>query len=82
MAGSQRPVRTCVGCRCTGDPAGMVRFVLHGDRVVIDVDGGSPGRGAHVHPDPQCWRGAVRGGFARSFRRRVRVPEPPHGWLS
>lgn len=81
MARPTRPVRTCVGCRGTGDPATMVRFVLDGDRVVLDPDSRAPGRGAHLHPDPECWRGAVRGGFARSFRRRITVQMPRVDWL-
>lgn len=82
MARETRPVRTCVGCRRTGDPATMVRFALDGDRVVLDPGSRAPGRGAHLHPDPQCWRAAVRGGFARSFRRRIKAVPPQVGWLA
>ncbi len=80
-----RPQRSCVGCRAKGDPASMVRFVLDaGDGEVATVRwdplGHHPGRGAHLHPDPRCWEQAVRGGFARSFRRRVRVVPPEAQW--
>lgn len=43
--------------------------------VVADLTGSAVGRGAHVHPDDECWKRAVSGGFARSFRRRVTVDE-------
>ncbi|MCI1746986.1 MAG: YlxR family protein [Acidipropionibacterium sp.] len=86
VAGERRPERTCVGCRQKGDPATMVRFVLvrgQGFRPTVRLDPTStaPGRGAHLHPDPQCWAAARRGGFARSFRQRVQVEAPEVDWL-
>ncbi|WP_425451497.1 YlxR family protein [Acidipropionibacterium virtanenii] len=59
----------------------MVRFVLDGDHVVLDPGSRAPGRGAHLHPDAECWRAALRGGFARSFRRRVTAVPPGVDWL-
>lgn len=61
----------------------MVRLVLTEGAVVMDPLGRAPGRGAWVHPSPDCWRAAVgRGGLARSFRTRVRtdsLPSTPFG---
>ncbi|MGA4508660.1 YlxR family protein [Propionibacteriaceae bacterium G1746] len=63
------PVRTCVGCRLTAPAGDLVRFVLEGSRVVPDPGQARPGRGAWLHPSPECLEAAVkRGGFARSFR--------------
>lgn len=68
-----RPQRTCVGCRTVDDPVAMARYVVVEGAVVADPSGSAQGRGAWVHDDPECLRRAVRGGFARSFRRRVRT---------
>lgn len=68
------PERTCVGCRTvdeqprlrrvTADAAGRLRFDPGAAR--------QPGRGAYVHPQQKCLEAALaRGGFARSFRRKV-----------
>lgn len=68
------PVRTCVGCRAEDTQAELVRFVLGpAGEVVPDVASGAFGRGAWVHPRPDCLAGAARGGFARSFRTSVAV---------
>ncbi|MFT8396280.1 YlxR family protein [Propionibacterium sp.] len=74
------PERTCVGCLRHDSPGAMARFVLDDERIVFDPGGNAPGRGAWVHRDQACWHDAVgRGGFARSFRVRVRVDaaQPP-----
>ena len=50
----------------------MVRFVLDGPTLRLDPRGTAAGRGGWLHPDPRCVELARRrGGFARSFRRRV-----------
>jgi predicted RNA-binding protein YlxR (DUF448 family) len=41
--------------------------------VVVDVAGGSFGRGAHVHPSFDCLAKACKAGFARSFKTKVRA---------
>ncbi|CAA9385595.1 MAG: COG2740: Predicted nucleic-acid-binding protein implicated in transcription termination [uncultured Nocardioides sp.] len=38
--------------------------------LVPDPDRRAPGRGAHVHPTPQCWQLAVR---RKAFPRALRV---------
>ena len=67
MSGS--PQRTCIGCRQVVDKGDLVRLVVDGNRIRVDHDGNLPGRGAHVHPVPQCIEAAARGGLNRSFRR-------------
>jgi uncharacterized protein len=73
------PVRTCVGCRRTGTQADLLRAVADGaGRLRIGAEGRrrSPGRGAYVHPVQKCLIAAVtRGGFERSFRRKLHLPE-------
>jgi predicted RNA-binding protein YlxR (DUF448 family) len=42
-------------------------------RLIPDLRGGMPGRGAHVHPDPECLALAER---RRAFGRALRVEGP------
>ena len=68
------PVRTCVGCRGRESRSHLVRFVA------VPLDGGfvltwdprrsMPGRGAWLHPDPDCYDLAER---RRAFGRALRV---------
>ena len=74
---SQRPVppvRTCVGCRQRAAKADLVRVVLDergADREVVpDPRGRVPGRGAHLHPTPDCLQLALR---RRAFSRALRA---------
>jgi predicted RNA-binding protein YlxR (DUF448 family) len=67
-------VRTCVGCGEKDHPVAFVRLVLspEGD-VAVDAGDGSFGRGAHVHPRPDCLAKACKGGIARAMKTNVRV---------
>jgi predicted RNA-binding protein YlxR (DUF448 family) len=73
-----RHLRTCVGCGKADDVAALVRLVL-GPRspngsapVGVDVAGKTQGgRGAHVHPRPECLAKAAKSGIARSFKAKV-----------
>ncbi|MFN3866944.1 MAG: YlxR family protein [Demequina sp.] len=65
------PVRTCVGCRGKASRSVLVRLVLEDDRVVVDEHGNKPGRGAWLHPDPDCVALALR---RRQFGRALRSP--------
>lgn len=66
------PKRTCVGCRAALEKRAGVRLVsAPDDSVVADLAGKSFGRGAWVHPTPECIARAVRSGLTRSFRRAV-----------
>jgi predicted RNA-binding protein YlxR (DUF448 family) len=70
---AHRTERTCVGCGGTASPADLVRLVCAPDgQVGVDLAGGQFGRGAWVHPSPDCLLGAPRG-LARSFRGSVNV---------
>jgi len=67
-AAPRRRERTCVGCRTATDPEQIVRLILAPDGAVVpDLGRRAHGRGAWVHPRPDCLRDAVRRGLARSF---------------
>lgn len=72
------PVRTCVGCRKRDEQHALLRVVAradagHTDRWVLVPDGRrrSAGRGAYLHPDPQCLQTATA---RRAFGRALRLP--------
>jgi predicted RNA-binding protein YlxR (DUF448 family) len=66
------PVRSCVGCGERVDVAGnhtLVRLIVSPEgEVAVDARGGGFGRGAHVHPRPDCLQKAVERGLARSAK--------------
>ncbi|GAA4408046.1 YlxR family protein [Tsukamurella soli] len=74
------PVRTCIGCRRRAAAAALVRTVAvpvsgqasapGGVTVVVDQRHRLPGRGAWLHPDPECLALARRRG---AFRRALRL---------
>ena len=76
------PQRTCVGCRQVDAKAHLRRVVLDGAGRLVTQEPGAPrarrtlpGRGAYVHDVEKCLLTALtRGGFERSFRRKVVVP--------
>ncbi|HEX5860275.1 MAG TPA: YlxR family protein [Nocardioides sp.] len=73
------PVRTCIGCRERATKRELLRVVAgtdaHGRPVVVpDPDGTAPGRGAHLHPTPECFDRAVR---RRAFARALRLEQGP-----
>ncbi|HEY8946850.1 MAG TPA: YlxR family protein, partial [Polyangiaceae bacterium] len=65
-------LRTCVGCRAAVDAAELVRLVLspEGD-LLVDLHGGSFGRGAWVHPRPSCLA-AAPSALSRALHAQVR----------
>jgi predicted RNA-binding protein YlxR (DUF448 family) len=63
------PVRTCVGCRRTAEKSELVRLVWQ-QAVVVDRRQRQPGRGAYLHPGPDCLAQAVR---RRAVGRALRV---------
>ncbi|GAA3329191.1 MULTISPECIES: YlxR family protein [Paeniglutamicibacter] len=78
MSLQQQPQRTCIGCRVVADQNQLERWVLRardGKFVPVpDPTRSFPGRGAWLHPHPECAQRAVqRGAFARSFRTNVDV---------
>jgi len=70
-----QPVRTCVGCRQRAAKAELLRIVVDdsgsGLEAVPDPRRHTPGRGAHLHPTPDCLDLALR---RRAFPRALRVP--------
>ena len=71
------PQRTCVGCRKTSLQSELVRAVADATGR-LRFDSGrwrSPGRGCYIHRAEPCVQAAVRGGFERSMRRRLRVSD-------
>jgi predicted RNA-binding protein YlxR (DUF448 family) len=84
------PVRTCVGCRVRAAKRELLRVVAGTDAktqdraqgswfVVPDPDGTAPGRGAHLHPTPECLALAER---KRAFVRALRHDAEVRGALS
>ncbi|MCX4446493.1 YlxR family protein [Streptomyces sp. NBC_01789] len=65
------PERTCVGCRERAAKNALLRIVADGDACVPDPRGTLPGRGAYVHPVPECLDLAVRRrAFPRAFKAK------------
>ena len=64
-----QPVRTCVGCRRKAAKSELVRLVWH-SAVVVDPAQREPGRGAYLHPGPDCLAQALR---RRTLPRALRV---------
>lgn len=72
------PIRTCVGCRSTDAQPHLWRAVVDAaGRLQMQIGGRrQAGRGAYVHPEEKCLIAAIsRGGFERSFRRKLLLPE-------
>ncbi len=70
--------RTCVGCREKKPIDELLRLVISPEgKVLPDLYGRLPGRGAHVCPDIKCLEMAVsRNAFSRAFKCRVQAPDP------
>ena len=73
-------MRTCVGCRERSAKSDLLRIVAEppnaaGGSGVLTPDprGRMPGRGAHLHPDPECLALAER---RRAFGRALRAEGP------
>ncbi|MGN7948100.1 YlxR family protein [Microbacterium sp. 22215] len=64
------PVRMCVGCRTRAPRAALLRVVSQNETLIIDERAVLPGRGAWVHPTPECMDAALR---RRAFGRALRV---------
>lgn len=64
-------VRACAACQKPGEPDELVRWVLGPDgHVVPDLGARAFGRGAWLHPAPDCLRKA-QSALSRSFRTQV-----------
>jgi predicted RNA-binding protein YlxR (DUF448 family) len=62
-------VRTCVGCRRKAAKSELVRLVWQ-QAVLVDPAQREPGRGAYLHPGPECLSQALR---RRTLGRALRV---------
>ncbi|WP_460799500.1 YlxR family protein [Microbacterium sp. GXF0217] len=67
------PVRTCVGCRARASRSDLLRVVAQDGALILDERAVLPGRGAWVHPEPECLDKALR---RRAFARALRVTAP------
>jgi predicted RNA-binding protein YlxR (DUF448 family) len=65
------PRRTCIGCGAKADQRALVRLGIEGERVIVDADRKAGGRGAWVHPSPECLDKALR---RRAVGRALRRP--------
>jgi predicted RNA-binding protein YlxR (DUF448 family) len=78
---TQRKARTCLGCRRRDDRSALLRVVAEWDdtgehfaRVVPDPRLRLPGRGAWLHPTPECLDLALRRkAFGRALRVKARL---------
>ncbi|MDG5495380.1 RNA-binding protein [Niveispirillum sp. BGYR6] len=80
VAGRKSPLRRCVATGRVGDKAGMIRFVVSPDGVLVpDVDETLPGRGLWLTADAKLVEKALtKGLFAKAARRAVKpVPDLP-----
>ncbi|EJO87425.1 hypothetical protein MCOL_V221056 [Mycobacterium colombiense CECT 3035] len=73
------PVRTCVGCRKRELAVELLRVVAVPDgnggfAVIVDTGNSLPGRGAWLHPGPQCAQQAIR---RRAFTKALRITGSP-----
>ena len=65
--GGKFPVRSCINCRKKDQPAALIRVVLIDGRVIPDIKGGAPGRGAWLHK--KCAEVAIaRNAFRFAFK--------------
>ena len=71
------PVRTCIGCRQKAEKSALVRVIATDGRVEVDESATAPGRGAWLHPTPQCGEKAVKHkAFGRALRTEITDTTP------
>ncbi|MFP7695940.1 YlxR family protein [Trueperella sp. LYQ143] len=74
--------RTCIGCRQVGERRDLLRWVVIEQVVYPDHDACRPGRGAWVHPVPECVSRALhRKAFDWAFRSHVDTSHV-YAWLA
>ena len=78
MTETSIPVRTCVGCRKRAPVTELLRVVARNGTLVPDPRRRLPGRGASLHPDPECLHAAERRrAFVRALRRGAPLEAGP-----
>lgn len=66
------PQRVCIACREAAGKRGLIRIVRTTGGVEIDLSGKMPGRGAYLHPRPDCWKNALETNrIGQSLRTKV-----------
>ena len=70
--------RTCAGCGEKAPGKELLRVVMgpwNGTfaEVAVDFANGAIGRGAHVHPTVPCLEKAVKVGFSKSFKSKIKA---------
>lgn len=69
MSPKSPPLRTCTGCGQKKEKVQMVRVVTDpSGRLIADLKGSMPARGAYVCPDSSCIERASAGRLTRSLR--------------
>jgi len=69
------PQRTCIACRSTSGKREFVRVVRTPDGVEVDLTGKKPGRGAYLHPTPECWEAALKKGRIEAALKTKLTPD-------
>ena len=76
MKGQKKiPERMCLGCRTVHPKKDMIRVVRSPENVYsVDMTGKSPGRGAYICRNEECFRRAEKEhGFERAFKSKMEV---------
>ena len=74
MKGQKKiPERMCLGCRTVHPKKDMIRVVRSpGNVYSVDMTGKSPGRGAYICRNEECFRRAEKEhGFERAFKSKM-----------
>ena len=74
MKGQKKiPERMCLGCRAVHPKKDMIRVVRSPENVYsVDMTGKSPGRGAYICRNEECFRRAEKEhGFERAFKSKM-----------
>jgi hypothetical protein len=67
---SIKAIRTCIVCRKSENPSALIRLTLSDGKVIPDLKGGAPGRGAWLHRE--CAESAIqRGAFKFAFKQTI-----------
>lgn len=69
------PQRTCIACRSTSGKREFVRIVRTAAGVEVDLTGKKQGRGAYLHPTPDCWETALKKGRVEAALKTKLTPD-------